>query len=82
MNLQLVNDLPESVLAKIRKHSEGIESLNSRKMPCHYCDHKTIIVYEDSQGHIGAKCKKCGMEGIYNVLLRRRGTAMSKCFVW
>jgi ribosomal protein S27E len=81
MKLNLANSLPESVLMKIRKHAAGSEALSFRKMPCHYCEHKTIIVYEDSRGHIGAKCKKCGKEGIYNVLLRRRNRAMTRHMV-
>ena len=83
MDLAAINSfLPESVIAKIQKHAAGTENLSSRKVPCHYCDHKTIIVYEDSRGHIGAKCKKCGKEGVYNVLLRRRGAMRSQHFIW
>ena len=76
MRLDLSNGLPESVLARIRKHSAGTEHLKTRALNCHYCEHKTIIVYEDSRGHVKTKCKKCGVEGVYNVLLRRNGRVM------
>jgi len=71
MKIDLSNGLPESVLAKIRKHSEGAENLSSRFLPCHYCKHNAIMVYADSKGHVGAKCRKCGKSAIYNVALRR-----------
>jgi ribosomal protein S27E len=69
MILDLSSGLTESVLAKIRKHAAGTENLSTRKLGCHYCEHNTIVVFADSQGHIQAKCKKCGREAIYNVRL-------------
>ena len=71
MKLDLSRGLSEEMLAKIRRHSAGTERLSSRTIGCHYCKHKTIIVFEDSRGHIQAKCKRCGKEAIYNLLLRR-----------
>ena len=68
--------LPESVLANIRKHSQGAENMKSRTLKCHYCEHKAIKVFEDSRGHVQAKCKKCGEESIYNVVLRKNGSVM------
>ena len=64
-------ELPESILEKLRKHSDGAENLNSRTMKCHYCEHNAVVVFEDSRGHIKVKCKKCGEESIYNLQLRR-----------
>jgi DNA-directed RNA polymerase subunit RPC12/RpoP len=72
MRLDLKNGLPDALLAKIRMHSEGIDDLDNRAMPCHYCGHRTIDVFADACGHIKAKCRKCGKEAIYNVILRRR----------
>ncbi len=71
--MKTVYGLSEDVLARIRRHAEGTEGLATKVMKCHYCEHKAITVYEDSRGHVRAKCKKCGMEGIYNVVLRRGG---------
>ena len=71
MKLDLKNGLSDAVLARIRKHSAGSENLKSRTLKCHYCEHQTIIVFENSQGHIQAKCKKCRKEAVYNVVLRR-----------
>jgi len=77
MKFDFKNGLPEEVLAKIRRHSAGAEDKNSRDIGCHYCGFKTVVVYEDSTGHVNAKCKKCRRDAIYNVALRRRSAAMS-----
>ena len=69
MKTDLFNGLQEEILAKIQKHSAGTDNLESRAIGCHYCRHKTIIVYENSRGHINAKCKKCQRAAIYNVSL-------------
>jgi len=76
MKLDLTEGLPEPVLAKIRKHAEGTETQKSRMLTCHYCEHKAIKVFEDSRGHVQAKCKKCGEESIYNVVMRKNGGVM------
>ena len=76
MRLDLSNGLSEEILARIRKHSDGCEGQKSRVIECHYCRHKAIIVFEDSRGHIKAKCKRCGAESIYNVMFRRNGAVM------
>jgi ribosomal protein S27E len=68
--------LSDSILDQIRKHTNGTETLSSRALKCHYCGHKTIIVFEDSYGHVQAKCRKCGREAIYNTLLRRTHSVM------
>ena len=76
MKLGLIDGrLPEEVLARIRKHSAGVEDRKSRAVGCHYCGFKTIVVNEDSNGYVNAKCKKCRRDAIYSVALRRRSTA-------
>ena len=76
MDFDLTNGLPEEVLARIRKHSAGSEDKKPRNIGCLYCGHMTIMVYEDSRGHVQAKCKKCRREAIYNVALRRISVMM------
>lgn len=63
--------LSQETLDKIRRHEAGIEGLRSKTVACHFCEHKTIQIYEDSKGHVRAKCKKCGQESTYNLALRR-----------
>jgi len=76
MKLDLSGGLSEEILARIRKHTDGTQELQTRTLLCHYCRHKSIIVYEDSRGHVKAKCKKCNRESIYNVVLRRNGSVV------
>ena len=76
MKLDLRNGLSENVLAKVRKHSAGTENLRKRTLVCHFCEHKAIVVFENSRGHVQTKCKKCNRESIYNVVFRRNGGVM------
>ena len=50
----------------------AIASQKRRTMECPYCHHNTIIVFEDTRGHVQAKCKLCGRETVFNVLSMRR----------
>jgi hypothetical protein len=76
MKYDFSDGVPENVLFRVREHSEGTEYMKTRTLKCHYCDHSAIQVYEDSRGHVQTKCKKCGKESVYNVVLRRNGTIM------
>ena len=63
--------LPEVLMDRIQRHSAGTEGRATRHMKCHHCEHNSIVVFENSTGYIQIKCKKCGAEGIYNLMLRR-----------
>lgn len=77
MKLDLTNgQVSDEILEKIRKNSAGTESLKTKNLKCPYCNHLSIVVFEDSRGHVQAKCRKCGKESIYNVMLRRNGEVM------
>lgn len=77
MKLDLTNgQVSDEILEKIRKNSAGTKSLKTRNLKCPYCNHLSIVVFEDSRGHVQAKCRKCGKESIYNVMLRRNGEVM------
>jgi ribosomal protein S27E len=76
MRLHFESGVPEPILERVRRHSAGTEAMKTRTLKCHYCQHSAIVVYEDSRGHIQARCKKCGEESVYNVVLRRNGTVM------
>ena len=53
---------------KIRRARIAIASQKRRTMEFPYCHHNTIIVFEDTRGHVQAKCKLCGKETVFNVL--------------
>ena len=57
---------------KIRLARIAIASQKRRTMEFPYCHHNTIIVFEDTRGHVQAKCKLCGKETVFNVLSMRR----------
>lgn len=39
---------------------------------CPYCQHNSIVVYEDTRGHVETKCKKCGKITVFDVLSMRK----------
>lgn len=60
------------MLVKIRMARNAIASQKPRMVKCPYCKHNSIIVFEDTRGHVQAKCKACGRETVFNVLSMRR----------
>ena len=60
------------MLVKIRMARNAIASQNPRMVKCPYCKHNSIIVFEDTRGHVQAKCKACGRETVFDVLSMRR----------
>ena len=57
---------------KIIRAKDAIASQKSRTVRCPYCRHNSIIVFEDTRGHVQTKCKTCGRETVFNVLKMRR----------
>ena len=60
------------MLVKIRMARNAIASQKPRMVKCPYCKHNSIIVFEDTRGHVQAKCKACGRETVFDVLSLRR----------
>ena len=60
------------MLVKIRMARNAIASQKPRMVKCPYCKHNSIIVFEDTRGHVQAKCKACGRETVLDVLSMRR----------
>ena len=60
------------MLVKIRMARNAIASQKPRMVKCPYCQHNSIIVFEDTRGHVQAKCKACGRETVFDVLSMRR----------
>lgn len=57
---------------KIKLARHAIASQKTRMVKCPYCQHNTIVVFEDTRGHVQAKCKRCGRETVFDVLSMRR----------
>lgn len=51
---------------------ERLSEYKPRIVRCPYCRHNSIIVFEDTRGHVQTKCKACGRETVFNVLEMRR----------
>ena len=50
----------------------AIATQKQRFLLCPYCKHKAIAVFEDTRGHVEAKCSKCGRTTAFDVLNMRR----------
>ena len=57
---------------KIIRAKDAIASQRPRIVRCPSCRHNSIIVFEDTRGHVQTKCKACGRETVFNVLEMRR----------
>ena len=57
---------------KIKRARRAIVSQKTRMGKCPYCQHNAIAVFEDTRGHVQAKCKRCGRETVFDVLSMRR----------
>lgn len=67
-----VSEPSSEVQFKIRKARTAIASQKQRMVECPYCHHNAIVVFEDTRGHVQAKCKACGRETVFDVLSMRR----------
>lgn len=57
---------------KIQLARRAIVGQKMRMVKCPYCKHNSIAVFEDTRGHVQAKCKRCGRETVFDVLSMRR----------
>ena len=57
---------------KIKRARQAISDQKMRMVQCPYCKHNSIGVFEDTRGHVQAKCKLCGRETVFDVLSMRR----------
>ena len=62
--------LDSAYLARIKKEDDAIvaslSALERKKIPCKYCNCRTIDKYEDlKNGHFSAFCPRCGQVGTY-----------------
>lgn len=57
---------------KIQRARSAIVNQKMRMVKCPYCKHSSIVVFEDTRGHVQAKCKQCGRETVFDVLSMRR----------
>lgn len=67
-----VSEPSPEMQVKIQRARRAITNQKMRMMKCPYCGHNSIAVFEDTKGHVQAKCKACGRETVFDVLSMRR----------
>ena len=67
-----VTEPSAEMMGKIVRARQAIAAQKPRYIKCPYCQHNSIVVYEDTRGHVQAKCKVCGRETVFDVLSMRR----------
>ena len=60
------------MMGKIIRARQAIAEQKPRFIKCPYCQHNSIVVYEDTRGHVETKCKKCGKVTVFDVMNMRR----------
>lgn len=64
---------PSPVLQiKMQNARDAIAAQRRRVIKCPYCRRNSIIVFEDTRGHVQTKCKACGKETVFDVINMRR----------
>ncbi len=61
------------MMVKIIAAVNAVSNQKERKVRCPVCKHNTIIVYDDTRGHVKTKCKRCNNEVVIDVLNMRKG---------
>ncbi len=69
-----IREIPEDLSAKLDEALEAIRTQKKRFIKCPYCQHNTIVVFEDTKGHVQAKCPRCGRESVLDTVRMRRST--------
>ena len=70
-NIRISEPSPE-MMGKIIRARQAIAEQKPRFIKCPYCQHNSIVVYEDTRGHVETKCKKCGKVTVFDVMNMRR----------
>lgn len=62
--------LDDDYIARVKKDNEplreAVAAMEQKKVPCKFCNLRTIDKYEDLNGHFSAFCNRCGQIAVYN----------------
>lgn len=72
MNKTMLRQPTAEMLIKIQNAMNAVAKQKERKVRCPACLHNTIIVFEDTRGHVKTKCNRCKSEVVIDVLNMRR----------
>lgn len=67
-----ISEPSPEMMGKIIRARQAIAEQKPRFIKCPYCQHNSIVVYEDTRGHVETKCKKCGKVTVFDVVSMRR----------
>lgn len=67
-----ISEPSSEMMGKIIRARQAIAEQKPRFIKCPYCQHNSIVVYEDTRGHVETKCKKCGKVTVFDVMNMRR----------
>ena len=67
-----IHEPSQELQAKIVRARMAIAAQKPRYIKCPYCKRNSIVVFEDTRGHVQAKCKACGRETVFDVLSMRK----------
>ena len=56
-----IQEPSEEMKQKIIRARLAISTQKQRFLLCPYCKHKALRVFDDTRGHVEAKCTKCGL---------------------
>lgn len=73
-----ISEPSPEMMGKIIRARQAIAEQKPRFIKCPYCQHNSIVVYEDTRGHVETKCKKCGKVTVFDVVSMRR-TIVDHC---
>ncbi len=62
----------QEMMMKINRAIEAVATQTERKIKCPLCLHNTIIVYQDTRGHVKTKCNRCRKSVVIDVASMRR----------
>lgn len=67
-----IQEPSEELQYKIIQARQAIAKQKPRYIKCPYCRRNTIVVFEDTRGHVQTKCKACGRETVFDVVNMRK----------
>ncbi len=62
-----LHNLTEEVNRELLLSRYEVANQKPKFIKCPYCLHNSIIVFDDTCGHIQTKCTRCKMETVFNI---------------
>lgn len=66
------SELSDEMKTQIAEAFNAVANQEAHRVKCPYCTHNSIVIFEDTSGHVQAKCKICGNETVFDALEIKR----------